>query len=995
MLQLLAASSRHSWCLATVLLLAAPSPAGAQLAGGDDVVAAQAAAGAADTGPTLIVGRVLDPHGAPVAGAVVVTSLGGQAATDAAGAFSVELALPPGATGLRVTAVAGSGTASLVGSVQISPARDGATDAGTLVLAQSADCEPSWLPTFGQTPGVIASGVTPGISALAVFDDGNGPALYAAGSFVTAGGVTVNDIARWDGTYWSAVGGGMNGPGASEVYALVVFDDGRGEALYAGGFFFSAGGVAASQIARWDGTSWSALGSGLNKVAYALSVFDDGAGPALNAAGDFSLAGGTPVNRIARWDGTNWSALGGGVNERIWSLAVFEDAHGPVLVAGGIFTSAGGVAASRIAKWNGTSWSALGAGVNGAVWTMSVFDDGGGPALFVGGQFLSAGGVAANRIAKWDMTSWSTLGGGVNATVFGLTTFDDGGGPALYAAGQFTAADGVPCNRIAKWDGSAWSALSGGLGGDTRTLAVFDAGQGPALFAGGNFSAADGLPVQSVASWDGSDWSTLGAGADNWVWSLAVFDDGGGPALYAGGEFKMIGGVVANGIAKWNGSTWSSLGAGVNPQEVWALAVFDDGRGAALYAGGNFFSAGGVTVHSIARWDGTSWSALDSGLSNAVQALAVYDDGGGAALFAGGYFTLASGLPASCIAKWDGASWSALGQGIGGFTSASVFALEVFDDGGGPALYAGGEFSEAGHISASGIAKWNGSGWSALGAGVSGGGFPRVHALEIFDDGGGPALYAGGRFDSAGGVGASNVARWDGSSWSALGDGVGGSPAEDAVWTLASFDDGDGAALYAGGGLTTAGLQPASHVARWDGASWSALDSGVSNLVLALSVFDAGQGPSLFVGGGFGVAFDSQDSFLAQWGGCGGFPDPWTDLGGGLPGFFGLPNLVGTGDLGPGTPGSLQLTNATPERPAMLFISAASTPLPFKCGTLVPVPALVQIPLLTNISGAISLGWSSWPAGLSGFSLYFQYAIKDVVAVCGVSLSNALRADVP
>jgi hypothetical protein len=457
----------------------------------------------------------------------------------------------------------------------------------------------------------------------------------------------------------------------------------------------------------------------------------------------------------------------------------------------------------------------------------------------------------------------------------------------------------------------------------------------------------------------------------------------------------MIGGVLANGIAKWNGSNWSSLGAGVNPQEVWALAVFDDGRGAALYAGGNFFSAGGVTVHCIARWDGTSWSALDDGLSNAVQALAVYDDGGGSALYAGGYFALASGVPASCIAKWDGASWSALGQGIGGFPSASVLALEVFDEGGGPALYAGGEFSQAGHVPASGIAKWDGSGWSALGAGVSGGGFPRVHALESFDDGGGPALYAGGRFDSAGGVGASNVARWDGSSWSALGDGVGGSPAEDAVWTLASFDDGDGAALYAGGGLTTAGLQPASHVARWDGASWSALDSGVSNLVLALSVFDAGQGPSLFVGGGFGVAFDSQDSFLAQWGGCGGFPDPWTDLGGGLPGFFGLPNLVGTGDLGPGTPGSLQLTNATPERPAMLFISAASTPLPFKCGTLVPVPALVQIPLLTNISGAISLGWSRWPAGLSGFSLYFQYAIKDVVAVCGVSLSNALRADVP
>ena len=979
MLRLLGARSRRS-LLGAALLLAALPLAEAQFAPDDE-----------SSAPTLIVGHVLGPQGAPIAGAVVVTSLGGQTVTDAAGAFSLELVLPADAAGLRVTAVAGSGSASLVGSVSVpSPERGGATDVGTLTLAQSADCEPSWLPTFGQTPGVVGGGVTPGISALAVFDDGNGPALYAGGGFVTAGGVTVNDIARWDGTYWSSVGGGMTGFGASEIYALVVFDDGTGEALYAGGFFGSAGGVAASQIARWDGTSWSAVGGGLNQVAYALSVFDDGDGPALYAAGDFSQAGGTPANRIARWDGTSWSAVGSGLNERVLSLAVFQDAHGPVLVAGGIFSASGPTPVSRIAKWNGTTWSALGAGVNSAVRAMTVFDDGGGPALFVGGQFLSAGGAPAQRIAKWDMTSWSALGGGMNGPVLGFTTFDDGGGPALYACGQFTVADGVPCNRVAKWDGSAWSALSGGLGGDTRALAVFDSGQGPALFAGGNFSAADGLPVQSVASWKGSGWSALGTGADNLVESLAVFDDGGGPALYVGGDFKMIGGVLANGIAKWNGSTWSSLGTGVNTPSVWALTVFDDGGGAALYAGGNFFSAGGVTVHSIARWDGTSWSALDSGLSGEVQTLAAFDDGSGPALFAGGFFMFASGVPASGIAKWNGSSWSALGQGLAGPTFPEVFALEVFDDGGGPALYAGGQFMQAGHVAASGIAKWDGSGWSALGTGVVG----IVYALEVFDDGRGEALYAGGGFSSAGGVGAGNIARWDGTSWSALGDGVGGSVGQ-AIWTLASFDDGDGPVLYAGGGLTTAGLHPASHIALWDGASWLALDSGVSDIVLALQVFDAGQGPSLFVGGGFGVAFESKDSYLAQWGGCGGFSNPWTDLGGGLPGLFGLPNLVGTGDLGPGTPGSLQLTNGTPERPAMLFISAASTPAPFKCGTLVPVPALVQIPLLTNISGAISLNWASWPAGLSGFSLYFQYAIKDLVAVCGVSLSNAVRGDVP
>ena len=70
------------------------------------------------------------------------------------------------------------------------------------------------------------------------------------------------------------------------------------------------------------------------------------------------------------------------------------------------------------------------------------------------------------------------------------------------------------------------------------------------------------------------------------------------------------------------------------------------------------------------------------------------------------------------------------------------------------------------------IAKWDGSSWAALGSGLNG----SVHALTVFDDGGGPALYAGGSFTSAGGVAASRIAKWDGSSWAALGSGMGGGP---------------------------------------------------------------------------------------------------------------------------------------------------------------------------------------------------------------------------
>jgi len=225
---------------------------------------------------TVLVGRVLGPDGTPAAGAVVVTSAGGRAVTDAAGAFSLEVEVPVDAESVRVTAVMGSGTGSLVGSAQVGGlAPWGTTPAGTLGLEQAATCQPSWLPTFGGLPGTDGP-----ILALTVFDDGSGPALYAGGYFTSAGGVPVHHIAKWDGTSWSALGSDFD----ESVAALTVFDDGTGPALFAGGSFSTAGGLSVENIAKWDGSSWSALGfgiSGLYSSVNALTVFDDGSGPAL------------------------------------------------------------------------------------------------------------------------------------------------------------------------------------------------------------------------------------------------------------------------------------------------------------------------------------------------------------------------------------------------------------------------------------------------------------------------------------------------------------------------------------------------------------------------------------------------------------------------------------------------------------------------------------------------------------------------------------------
>src|SRR5205085_3263771 len=78
----------------------------------------------------------------------------------------------------------------------------------------------------------------------------------------------------------------------------------------AGGYFTTIEGVAASRVAIWDGSTWRALGVGLNGDAYALAGAPNGD---LIAGGNFVQAGGAPAVRVARWNGSTWSPLGSGL----------------------------------------------------------------------------------------------------------------------------------------------------------------------------------------------------------------------------------------------------------------------------------------------------------------------------------------------------------------------------------------------------------------------------------------------------------------------------------------------------------------------------------------------------------------------------------------------------------------------------------------------------------------------------------------------------------
>lgn len=449
----------------------------------------------------------------------------------------------------------------------------------------------------------------------------------------------------------------------------------------------------------------------------------------------------------------------------------------------------------------------------------------------------------------------------------------------LWAAGWDQMHQGASrIQGLAVWDGTAWTAPVGGAPTGFAFELVEDAGE---LLVGGDFTSVGGVPSSGVSAWTGTAWHPMGFSRGATVYALTRGPDG---QLYAGGALGDLGGG-AGGLARWTGEGWVLVGGGVVNRTAPGVVTALTAHQGSLFAAGCFVTAGGgegtpgaVSSRDVVRFDG-AWHSLDDGtrgtLAPWIEPMACGDEGPSAVwdvskqamvstgrqLLLGGSFAGIAGVESQAIIANNGAGWLAQGDtrglGIGG----SLDRLGVASLTG--QLWAAGQFSHvAGMATRAHVVRFTGDGWmpisdaiphdaSCLAFAVAPAGevalgcttFPsqgsavgqvfRVQGDRLVQVGGDlPPVQAvtydpWGRLWVAGGGGTGFVARLDGEAFTLVESRF---DAPVSQIDIAGSND----VIAAGAFSMVAGL-PAAHIARWNGATWRPLGSGVPGAVTALA----------------------------------------------------------------------------------------------------------------------------------------------------------------
>lgn len=332
-----------------------------------------------------------------------------------------------------------------------------------------------------------------------------------------------------------------------------------------------------------------------------------------------------------------------------------------------------------------------------------------------------------------------------------------------------------PVNSVPSWH---WSALGGGLPSEVTAVAQHNG----ELYAGGRFANRDYVRVYRGGSWV-TFGDTLYSSATYPVYGLATY----GGRLIVSGDFDSIGHVATQNIAAWDGASWSALGAGLPGDMIGGQMIEFNGQ---LIVGSHYNRFMSPDLHLMA-WNGSDWTTILTRPSGMVRDLCLYSGelavaGDSIADFGSGIQTYPwvwcwsgtawhsiTGNGGTCPAlavmndtlfkvlsfdshmwAWTGSAW--VGRSTNPFEddghSAAVYGLDPFDG----KLIVSGDFDRIDGAAVGNIAQWDGSAFTPLAGGLTGGSDPRVRCVLAVGD----RLIVAGQFTQAGGTPASNIAEW-------------------------------------------------------------------------------------------------------------------------------------------------------------------------------------------------------------------------------------------
>ncbi|MFN8166278.1 MAG: hypothetical protein U0X76_08945 [Bacteroidia bacterium] len=480
------------------------------------------------------------------------------------------------------------------------------------------------------------------------------------------------------------VGGGVHVQG--EIYA--VAEDTVNHITYIGGDFNAVDGIPCAGVAKFDGTNWTALGTGITGTIIGMKWI----GSDLYVVGYIQNAGGVPVNNIAKWDGNSWSSVGQGLPYVIREIENFQN---KIYVTG--FPPYNST--TYLACFDGTNWNPNLGTFDRNVVGLVEYDN----QLLIHGNFSTCNNDTVNGIVAFDGTSYHYFPRQGNYGTTGLAIIDT----TIYILGM----DG---DSVKYFDGNNWQFYYGGYGTGLQLSGLFNYQNQLGLIAdsldgsSGNYYSMLKifLPNQSMSTllrmrnfhdmlnidrvvtygnsihvvgnldhiedtlaisyfhFDGTNWTNPGKPAgrsyvDSWINSSVseLLKDPSTGDIYAAGHFLFAGNTYSPFISAWNGTTWHSMGQGLS-SDVYKILFYNN----QLYAFGAFGRTGSTWVGRSAKWTGTDRTATGtgSGFDGPVYDAVVYDN----KLYACGDFRSVDGIPVNYIARFNGTNWEPAGDDL-------------------------------------------------------------------------------------------------------------------------------------------------------------------------------------------------------------------------------------------------------------------------------------------------------------------------------------------